>query len=174
MIEQLKGTYEDCNGQSWDATVDCLTGEISIPAGVTANAPEIPDVDFETFFTMLGSMTIAVDIERDENDKLFAYGSNFDHVQEYCNTLTKYYLFEIHERVSELEFTTYVPHMALPGEDVQAEADNCLLNWYDDDNGEKTEDYGEYNVDFNNYSVGYITYKEINKEVWDVLAKYIR
>ncbi len=171
MIKQLKGTYEDCGGQSWDAVIDCLTGEIFATPGTV---PEIPGLDFETFFTVLGSMTIAIDIERDESNKLFACGPNFDRVQEYCDTLTRYYLFEIHEKVSRLEFTTYVSHVILPGEDVQTKADSCLLNWYGDDNGKKTEDYGEYNVSFNNYSVGYITYKEVNKEDWDVLYKYIR
>ena len=86
---------------------------------------------------------------------------------------TTYYLFEIHEKVSNLEFITYVPHMVLPDGDVQSEADSCLLNWYDDGNGEVTEDYGQYTVDFNNDSVGYVTYKKIEKEVWNVLIQHI-
>jgi hypothetical protein len=101
---------------------------------------------------------------------------NEDHTEEECimsGENRKYYLFDIHEIICDLEFVTHVPYVINHDEDVHEKACSYLLDWYGEGNGVETDEYGKYTVDFNNGSFGFVSYREIKKEEFDVITKFI-
>jgi len=168
MTRYLDATYESSEGERHRVSLDCITGVVTFPSGTPPEAPEVEGVDYETLFVKTSSLTSALDTYRNEDNDVVVYGSNFETVQQYAGTLRQYFLMCIHEKVSELEFQTYVPWVLYPGKDIKEESESYLLYYYGEGNGTPTTDYGEYSIEFNNYSVGYVTYKTITKEEYDV------
>lgn len=171
MNKKMTASYESWTGERWLVSLNCVTGEIEFPDGIVPIPPE-DELESDAVFPIVGGMTIAVDVEHTD-DGVFAYESNFRELQGHVGTLVEYYLFDVHERVSELEFVTHVPFIIDPGKDVEKEADKYLANFYGEGSSDHVDLYGKYDTDFHNYSVGYITYKEITKEDFDVLSRYL-